>query len=57
MIFGVSLVNAYLIYKKYYGTNIITMLQFRERLVRSLLLGVPFKNVKPGPRERSTSQT
>ncbi|CAF4642837.1 unnamed protein product, partial [Rotaria magnacalcarata] len=33
------------------------MLQFRESLVRSLLLGVPFENVKPGPRERSTSQT
>ena len=34
----------------------MTMLQFRESLVRSLLLGVPFENVKPGPRERSTSQ-
>jgi hypothetical protein len=57
MIFGVSVVNAYLIYKEYYGTHIMTMLQFRESLVRSLLLGVPFENVKPGPRERSTSQT
>ncbi len=57
MIFGVSIVNAYLIYKEYYGTNIMTMLQFRESLVRSLCLGVPFENVKPGPRERSTSQT
>ncbi len=42
MIFGVSIVNAYLINKEYYGTNIMTMLQFRESLVRSLLLGVPF---------------
>ncbi len=57
MIFGVSIVNAYLIYKEYYGTNIMTMLQFRESLVRSLLLGVPFENIKPGPRECSTSQT
>jgi len=57
MISGVSIVNAYLIYKEYYGTHIMTMLQFRESLVRFLLLGVPFENVKPGPRERSTSQT
>ena len=57
MIFGVSIVNAYLIYKEYYGKNIMTMLQFRESLVRSLLPGVPFENVKPGPRERLTSQT
>ena len=32
------------------------MLQLRESLVRSLLLGVPFENLKPGPRERSTSR-
>ena len=32
------------------------MLQFRESLVRSLLLGMPFENLKPGPRERSTSR-
>ena len=36
---------------------ILTVLQFRESLVRSLLLGVPYENVTPGPRERSTSQT
>ena len=48
--------NAYFIFKEYYGTNIMTMLQFRKSLVRSLL-GVPFENVKPSPRERSTSQT
>ena len=56
-IFGVSIVNAYFIYKEYYGTNIMPKLQFYESLVRSLLLGVPFANVKPDPRERSTSQT
>ena len=35
----------------------MTLLQFRESLVRSLLLGIPFENVKPAPRELSTSQT
>ena len=33
------------------------MLQLRESLVPSLLLGVPYENLKPGPRERSTTQT
>ena len=33
------------------------MLQFRDSLVRYLLIGVPYENLKPGPRERSTSQT
>ena len=57
MIFGVSIVNAYLIYKENYDKNRMTMLQFRESIVRSLLLGLPYENSKPGPRERSTSQT
>ena len=57
MIFGMSIVNAYLIYKGNYDTRRTTMLQFRESLVRSLLLGVPCENLKPGPGERSTSQT
>ena len=57
MIFGVSIVNAYLIYKEYYGTNIMTMLQFHRSLAPSLLLGVPLDNVKSGLRERPTSQT
>ena len=57
MIFGMSIVNAYLIYKENYDTSRMTMLQFRESLVRSLLLGVPYENLRPGPRERSTSQT
>ena len=49
--------NAYLIYKEYYDTSGMTMLQFRESLVRSLLLGVPSENLKPGPRQQATSQT
>jgi len=57
MIFGVLVVNAYLIYKEYYDTSSMTMLQFRESLVRSLLLGVPFENLKPSPRQQPTSQT
>jgi hypothetical protein len=57
MIFEVSVVNAYLIYKDYKDTSGMTMLQFCESLVRSLLLGVPFGDLKPRPTERSTSRT
>ena len=35
----------------------MTILKFRESLVRSLLLGTPFENLKPGARQRSTSQS
>ena len=57
MIFGISIVNAYLIYRENYDTSRTTMLQFRESLVQSLLLGVPYENLKPGPRERSSNET
>jgi len=56
MIFEMSIVNDYLIYRENYDTSHMTMLQFRESLVRSLLLGVPFENLKPGLGERSTSR-
>jgi hypothetical protein len=55
LIFGTSVVNSYLIYKENYATGNTTILQFRESLVRSLLLGVPFENLKPGARQHSTS--
>jgi hypothetical protein len=42
-----SLVNAYLIYKENHDTSRMTMLQ----------LGALYENLKPSPRERSTSQT
>ena len=48
--------NAYLIYKENDDTRGMTMLQFRESLVRSLLIGVPFENLKPGRREGSSSR-
>ncbi len=57
LIFGTSIVNSYLIYKENYTTSNITILQFRESLVRSLLLGVPSENLKPGVGQQSTSQT
>ena len=56
MIFWMAIVNAYLIYKENYDTSRLAMLPFRESLVRSLLLGVPYENLKAGPRERSASQ-
>jgi hypothetical protein len=57
LIFGTSIVNSYLVCKKNYATNNTTILQFRESLVRSLLLDMPSENLKPGPRQQSTSQT
>ena len=56
MIFGMLLVSVYLIYKESYDTTSVIMLEFRETLVWSLLLGVQYENLKPGPRKRSTSQ-
>ena len=50
LIFGMSIVNGYLIHKENYANDIITMLQFRESLVRSLLLGASYENLKPGSR-------
>jgi hypothetical protein len=55
LIFGTAVVNSYLIYKENYTTNNITILQFRGSLVRSLLLDMSFENLKPGPRQQSTS--
>jgi Transposase IS4 len=57
LIFGTALVNSYLIYKENYTETKVTILQFRESLVRSLLLGMPFEKLKPGPRQQSTSRS
>ena len=57
MMFYMSIVNAYLIHKENDDTNRMTMLQFRESLVRPLIVGMPYENLKPDPRERLTSQT
>ena len=57
LIFGTGIVISYLIYKENYATRDATILQFRESLVRSLLLDVPFEQLRPGPRQKSTRQT
>ena len=57
LIFETSLVNNYLIYKENYAASKVTILQFRESLVRSLLIGMPFEKLKPGPRQKSIGQT
>jgi len=57
LIFGTALVNSYLVYKDNYSTSSMVILKFRESLVRSLLLGTPFEDLKPGARQRSTSQS
>ena len=56
LIFGTAIVNSYLVYKEHYSTNNMTILKFRESLVRSLLLGMPFEELKPDPRQKATSQ-
>jgi hypothetical protein len=56
MIFGISKVNAYLIYKENYDTSRMMVLEFHESLVQSLLPGMALENQKPSPRELSTSQ-
>jgi hypothetical protein len=33
------------------------ILKFRESLVKSILLGIPFENLKPDARQQSTSQS
>jgi hypothetical protein len=35
----------------------MTILQFRESLVRFLLLGTPFEKLKPGPRQQSANRS
>ncbi len=55
LIFRTAVVNSYLIYQKNYAASDITILQFRESLVRSLLLGMPFEKLKPGLRQQPAS--
>jgi len=57
LIFGTAVVNSYLIYKEIYASSNIQILQFRESLVRSLLLGMPIEKLKPGPRQQLTSHS
>jgi hypothetical protein len=57
LIFGTAVVNSYLIYKENYATSNIQISQFRESLVRSLLLGMPIEKLKPGPRQQLTSHS
>ena len=56
LVFGTALVNSYLIYKENYATSNVTVLQFRESLVRSLLFGMPFEKLKPSVRQKPTGQ-
>ena len=56
LIFETAIVNNYLVYKEHYSTHNMTILKFRESLVRSLLLGMPFEELKRGPRQKATSQ-
>ena len=46
LIFGTAVVNSYLIYKEIYASSNIQILQFRESLVRSLLLGTPTEKLE-----------
>ncbi len=55
LIFGTAIVNTYLIYKENYSRSDMTMPQFCESFVQSLLLGMPFQKLKSGSRQESIS--
>ena len=57
LIFGTAVVNSYLIYKENYAASNIQILQFRESLVRSLILGAPIEKLKPSPIQQSASHS
>ena len=56
-LFGTTLVNSYLICKENYAASKVTIPQFRENLVRSLLLDEPIETLKFGPRQQSASHS
>jgi hypothetical protein len=56
LFFGTAIVKRYLIYKENYVTSEVTILQFRESVVRSLLLDIPFEKLKPSVRQKSKGQ-
>jgi hypothetical protein len=56
LLFGTALVNSYLIYKENYAASKVTILHFRESLVRSLLLGMPFEKLESGVRQKPAGQ-
>ena len=57
LIFGTVVANSYLIYKENYAASNIQILQFRESLVRSLLLGASIEKLKSGPIQQSASHS
>ena len=57
LVFGTALVNSYLIYKEKYTKSKVTILQFRESLVQSLLLDTPIEKLRHGPRQQSASSS
>jgi hypothetical protein len=56
LLFGTALVNSCLIYKENYAASKVTILHFRESLVRSLLLGMSFEKLKPGVKQKPAAQ-
>jgi hypothetical protein len=52
LVFETTVVNSYLIYRDNYTAGDITILQFHEGLVRSLLLGKKSEVLKPEPRQK-----
>ena len=57
LIFETALINSYLIDKENYTESKVTILQFHESLVWSLLLGMLFEKLKPGPKQKPAGQT
>ncbi len=57
LMFRKAIVNSYLGYNENYATSNMTMPQFRESFVRSLLLVMPFEKLQPCPRQQSASHS
>ena len=57
LVFGTAIVNSYSLYKEKCATNKVTILEFRESLVRSLLVVLSFEKLKPDPRQKPIGQT
>ena len=52
LIAGTSVVNAWIVYNKYFSKKPVSLLGFQESLTLSLLTGSPQENLRPGKKKR-----
>ena len=56
LIAGTSLVNAWIVYKKYFSRKPVSLLSFQESLTLSLLTGSSQENLRPGKKRASVGR-